>query len=127
MRMLRTTYPVISALLASAWLVSYAVSNQAQAQELQNPATAITNEAMVATGACVAKYVGRLDDGNLEPAAVAKQVAARCQHEIIRSVGLVTQMSGRPDDYAKNLAYINAVFTTNAVVRFRAAGSKRQI
>ena len=124
MRIMKTTRPVIGALMMSATMAAGVLSNHAQAEEPQNPAIAMTNEAMVATGACVAKYVGRLDNASLEPAAVAKQVAARCQHLITRSVGLATLMSGRPNDYAKNLEYINAVFTTNAVVRARAV--KRQ-
>lgn len=120
-----TTRSAITALMAS--LAMGVLTSQAYADTLQNPAIAMTNEAMVATGTCVAKYVNRLDNANLEPTAVAKQVAARCQHTIARSVGLATLMSGRPDDYAKNLEYINAVFTTNAVVRSRAVGSKHQI
>ena len=126
MQMLKTKRPVISALMASAALALGVLSGPAQAQSAQDPAIAMTNEAMVATGSCVAKYVGRLDKSGLEPAVVAKQVAARCQRMIARSVGLATMMTGRPDDYAKNLAYMNVVFTTNAVVRSRAASSKRQ-
>jgi hypothetical protein len=125
MRIFKTTLPTITAVMATAFIG--ALSTQALGQELQNPAIAMTNEAMVATGTCVAKYVSRLDNSSLEPEAVAKQVAARCRQLISRSVGLATMMSGRPDDYAKNLEYINAVFTTNAVVRSRASGSKRQI
>jgi hypothetical protein len=125
MQQLKTTRPVIIALMAS--IALGILSSQAHAQALQNPAITMTNEAMVATGTCVAKYVNRFDNSKFEAAAVAKRVAARCQQAITRSVGLATMMSGRPDDYAKNLEYINAVFTTNAVVRSRAASSRHQI
>lgn len=125
MQKFNTPRPVI-AMMASAALALCVLAGPAQSQVTQKAAIAMTNEAMVATGSCVAKYVGRLDNRSLEPAVVAKQVAARCQRTIARSVGLATMMTGRPDDYAKNLAYINAVFTTNAVVRSRAAGAKRQ-
>jgi hypothetical protein len=46
---------------------------------------------------------------------------------VATGVCVAKYVSGRPDDYAKHLANINAFFATNGVVRLGAAGWKRQV
>lgn len=116
--------------LAKLWMIpaaivaSVAVCASASAQDFANPAVNITNEAMVASGACIARSISELDDGSKAAPYVAKLVAARCAKQISRSVGLATLMVGKPDEYAKNLRYTNEELTANAVVRARASGKR---
>ena len=94
--------------------------------DFSNPAVALSGQAMIASGACIAKYTVRLDDG-LKPAAeIGQLVAKHCSREIRRSAGLASWMVGKPDEFQQNLKYAQESLTTNAVVRYRAATTRQR-
>lgn len=95
--------------------------------DFANPATAISGEAIIASGTCIAKYAAALDDRRKTPAEIGQAVAQRCAKEISRAAGLTAWMVGKPDDYAKNLQYTREELTTNAVIRLRAATEKTRL
>lgn len=89
--------------------------------DFSNPAVAMSRDAVIASGTCIAKYAALLDDGAKPAAEIGQRVAKRCTGEIARSAGLSSLLVGRPEDYAKNRRYLSEDLTTNAVVRMRAA------
>jgi hypothetical protein len=109
------------ALLASGGLFGGAANADVDAQ---NPILAMTHEAIVASGLCIARYAQTSDD--MLPAYVAaKRVAQSCETEISRSAGLVTYMGGNPELFATNLQYIKETMTLNTISRLRAAKGNR--
>jgi hypothetical protein len=74
-------------LLSAVTLLGAGVAGAAINQDFTNPAVAISNDAIMASGTCIAKYVTRLDDGAKPVADVAQLVAKRCAKEISRSAG----------------------------------------
>lgn len=95
--------------------------------DFSNPATAISGEAIIASGTCIAKYAVALDDRTKTAAEIGRLVADRCAKEISKAAGLSAWMIGKPDDYAKNLQYIREELTANAVLRVRAATDKSRL
>ncbi len=110
----------------AAGLLGADLSLAAVEQDFSNPAIALSNEALVQTGTCIAHYAVKLDDGASPAAVVGRQVAARCAKQISLSAGLASWMSGKPGDYSKNLQYGREDLTTNAVLRHRAAAKPHQ-
>jgi hypothetical protein len=90
-------------------------------QDFTNPAVAMSNEAIVASGTCLAKFATRLDDGTKPVAEVAQLVAKRCAKEISRSAGLAAWMMGKPEDFAKYVRYTREELTVATIERTRAA------
>jgi len=95
--------------------------------DFSNPAVALSGQAMIASGACIAKYTVRLDDGVKPAAEIGQRVAKHCSREIRRSAGLASWMVGKPDEFQQNLKYAQENLTTNAVVRYRAATKQRTV
>jgi len=132
---LETTMPTLSnkvarrtslLLTAAVMLVAAGTAvGAANTVDFNNPATAMSSDAVVASGTCIAKYVRVFDDATKPAAEIAQRVAKRCAKEISKSAGLASFMVGRPDEYAKNLRYTQEELTTNAVLRARAAASRR--
>lgn len=89
--------------------------------DFANPAVALSGEAIIATGSCIAKYTTALDDGSKPVVSIGRLVARHCSREITRSAGLASWMTGKPEDFAKNLRYVQQDLTTNTVLRHRAA------
>jgi hypothetical protein len=110
----------------AASLLGTELSFAAVEQDFSNPAIALSNQALVETGTCIARYAVELDDGSSPAAAVGRQVAAHCAKQISLSAGLASWMSGRPEDFSKNLQYGREDLTTNAVLRHRAASKPHQ-
>lgn len=95
--------------------------------DFSNPATAMSEAAVIASGTCIAKYATALDDRSKPAAEIGRRIAERCAKEISRSAGLASLIVGRPDDYSKNLKYTRDELTTNAVLRARAAAKQRSL
>jgi hypothetical protein len=111
----------IAAVSAGAALLCSMAANAEAATDFTNPAVAISNEAVVASGTCIAKYAARLDDNTKPAAEIGHLVAQRCSKEIARSAGLASWMVGKPEEFQKNLRYTQENLTTGAVLRIRAA------
>lgn len=94
--------------------------------DFANPAVDVAAQATIESGSCIAKYTAMLFDASQPAEAVASQVAQHCQKEIARAAGLAAFMEGRPQDFAKNLKYIQETLTANAVVRYRESTQKTQ-
>jgi hypothetical protein len=117
------TKNLISAtLLLAIGLAGAARTASAGDLDFSNPGVAITADAIIASGACIAKYAALLDDGSMPAAEVGKRVANQCSTLISRSAGMAALVSGKPDAFASDLQYMRDALTTNAVVRLRAAG-----
>ncbi|MGO9992058.1 MAG: hypothetical protein ACLPTF_06040 [Steroidobacteraceae bacterium] len=114
----------LTALLSSA-LLGTGVASAAINPDFSNPAIAMTSDAVIASGACIAKYAAILDEPSKPAAEIGQRVAKRCAKEISRSAGLASWMIGKPEEYPKNLKFIQEDLTTSTVVRSRAA-AKRQ-
>ena len=108
-------------LLSAATLLCAGVAGAAINQDFTNPAVAMSNDAIVASGTCIAKYATRLDNGAKPVADVAQLVANRCAKEISRSAGLAAWMMGKPEDFARNLQYAREELTVTTIQRTRAA------
>jgi len=115
-----------AALLSVVTVLATGVSGAAINQDFTNPAILMSNDAIVASGTCIAKYAARLDDGARSVADVAQLVAQRCAKEISRSAGLAAWMMGKPEDFAKNVQYTREELTVTTVERTRAA-KRREI
>jgi hypothetical protein len=98
----------------------------AMSPDFTNPAVIMSGQAVIASGACIAKYASALDDDSKPAAAIGRRVARRCSKEISRSAGLASWMSGKPEDFAKNLKYTQEDLTTGAVMRSRAAAKRHR-
>ena len=90
------------------------------APDFSNPGIVMSSEAVIASGTCIAKYAAVLNDQSKSATEIGRRVAKRCAGEISRSAGLATWMTGKPDEFAKNLRYTQQVLTTNTVLRYRA-------
>jgi hypothetical protein len=108
-------------LLSVATVLAAGVAGAAINQDFTNPAVAISNDAIVASGTCIAKFAARLDDGAKPVTDVAQLVAQRCAKEISRSAGLAAWMMGKPEDFAKNVQYTRQELTVTTIERARAA------
>ncbi len=95
--------------------------------DFANPAVAMSGEAVIASGTCIAKYASALDDRSKPAAEIGQKVAKRCAKQISRSAGLASWMVGKPEDFEKNLKYTREDLTTNAVERSRASVRKSKI
>ena len=93
--------------------------------DFSNPAVALSGQALIASGTCIAKYTASLDDARKPAADIGKLVAGHCSKEIRRSAGLASWMVGKPDEFQKTLKYAQESITTNAVVRFRASAARQ--
>jgi hypothetical protein len=118
---LKAKHMAMAAALAAAGLFVAMIANAEAPPNFSNPAIAMSSEAVIASGACIAKYAAALDDQSKSAAEIGQRVARRCAREISRSAGLATWMNGKPQDFAKNLKYAQQDLTTNTVVRYRAA------
>jgi hypothetical protein len=114
-------HQVLAAGLAAAGLFAATLANAEVAPDFSNPAVAMSSAAVIASGACIAKYAAALDDQSKPAAEIGQRVARRCAKAISRSAGLATWMNGKPQDFAKNLKYAQQDLTTNTVLRYRAA------
>jgi hypothetical protein len=118
---LKSNHTALAAALAVAGLFAATIANAVAAPDFSNPAIAMSSEAVIASGACIAKYAAALDDQSKPAAEIGQRVAKRCAKEISRSAGLATWMMGKPENFAKNLKYTQQDLTTNTVLRYRAA------
>jgi hypothetical protein len=89
--------------------------------DFTNPAVALSGQAVIASGTCIAKYAASLDDRTKPAEEIGRLIAKRCSKEISRSAGLASWMVGKPEEFQKNLKYTQDKLTTNAVERSRAA------
>ncbi len=105
--------------MAGGCLGASGLANAADGPDFSNPAVAISSDAVIASGTCIAKYAAILDDRSKPAAQIGQRVARRCAAVISRSAGLASWMAGRPDDFAKNLKYMREELTTQTVVRIR--------
>jgi len=112
---------VTLAILSAGALLCASAAGAAVNPDFSNPAVALSGEAVVASGTCIARYVVLLDDRSKPAAEIGQRVARRCSREISRSAGLASWMVGRPEEFSKNLRYTQDELTTNAVLRARAA------
>jgi len=112
---------VVVAALSAAGLIAAGAAHAAIDPDFSNPAVAMSGEAVVASGECIAKYVVILDDRSKPAAEIGQRVAKRCSREISRAAGLASWMVGRPEQFSKNLKYTQEELTTATVVRARAA------
>ncbi len=112
---------VAVAALTAAGLVASGAAHAATNPDFSNPAVAMSGEAVVASGTCIAKYAVILDDRTKPAAEIGQRVARRCAREISRSAGLASWMLGRPEEFSKNLKYTREELTTGSVLRSRAA------
>jgi hypothetical protein len=118
---LKAKHMAMAAALAAAGLFAAMIANAEAPPNFSNPAIAMSSEAVIASGACIAKYAAALDDQSKSAAEIGQKVARRCAKEISRSAGLATWMNGNPENFAKNLKYTQQDLTTNTVLRYRAA------
>lgn len=117
----RTKHAVLTTALAAVGFLAATIANAESAPDFSNPATAMSSEAVIASGTCIAKYAAALDDRSKSAAEIGQRVAKRCAREISRSAGLATWMTGQPGNFAKNLKYTQQDLTTSTVLRYRAA------
>jgi ATP-dependent protease ClpP protease subunit len=110
-----------AAVLAAAGLLTARIANAGTALDFSSPAIAMSSEAVIASGVCIAKYAAALDDQSKSAAEIGQRVARRCAKQISRSAALATWMSGKPDDFARNLKYAQQDLTTNTVLRYRSS------
>jgi hypothetical protein len=99
----------------------FAASLASADTDFSNPAVALSGQAVIASGTCIAKYAASLDDSTRPAAEIGQRVAKRCSKEISRSAGLASWMVGKPEEFQKNLKYTQEHLTTDAVVRVRAS------
>jgi hypothetical protein len=97
----------------------------AGSEEFANPAFSISNQAVIASGTCIAKYVAVLEDASKPAAEIGQLVAKRCAKQIATAAGLASWQLGKPDEFAKNLKYVRDDLTTSTVERARAAAAQR--
>ncbi|HMA00163.1 MAG TPA: hypothetical protein VKP66_19645 [Steroidobacteraceae bacterium] len=109
-----------AAALAVAGLFTVGIASAAATVDFANPAVAMSSEALIASGTCIAKYAAALDDQSKPAAEIGQKVARRCARQISRSAGLAAWMAGNPENFAKNLKYTQQDLTTNTVLRYRA-------
>jgi uncharacterized protein YggE len=83
------------ATLMSASLLAPPLAGAAMNRDFTNPAVIMSGEAVVASGACIAKYAVVLDDQSKPAGEIAQRVAKRCAREISRSAGLASRISRR--------------------------------
>jgi len=102
-------------------LTAAAAAASAGDLDFSNPAVALSSDAVVASGSCIAKYTVRLDDPSQSAELIAGQVAEHCAKEISLAAGMSAFLEGKPEDYAKNLKYAQEELTKNAVMRHRTA------
>jgi hypothetical protein len=117
---LKAKHMAMAAALAVAGFFAAMIANAEAAPDFSNPAIAMSSEAVIASGACIAKYAAALDDQSKSAVEIGQRVARRCAKEISRSAGLATWMNGNPENFAKNLKYTQQDLTTNTVLRYRA-------
>jgi len=115
---------LLAALAAGAALFGVSPAFCEVDRDFSNPGVAMSGEAVIASGTCIARYAAILDDHQQPAAAIGRRVAKRCAREISRSAGLASWMTGKPEDFAKNLKYAREDLTTGAVVRTRAAAKR---
>lgn len=111
---------VVVAALSAVGFVAAGAANAAINPDFSNPAVAMSGEAVVASGTCIAKYVVILDDRSKPAAEIGQRVAKHCAREISRSAGLASWMLGKPEEFSKNLKYTREELTTSSVLRARA-------
>jgi hypothetical protein len=117
---LKAKHMAMAAALTVAGFFAAMIANAEAAPDFSNPAIAMSSEAVIASGACIAKYAAALDDQSKSAVEIGQRVARRCAKEISRSAGLATWMNGNPENFAKNLKYTQQDLTTNTVLRYRA-------
>lgn len=115
---------VSAALLTAVSLCGTPQAIAGHAPDFSNPAVTLAQRAVIASGACIAKYTALMDDASKSAADIGRMVADRCAKEISRSTGLATWMTGKPQEFAANLAYIREDLTTSTVLRHRAAAAR---
>ena len=81
--------------------------------------------AIIASGACISKYVTVLDDGAKSAADVGHLVAARCARQISHAAHAAAIMNGQPDQFASNFKYMSEKLTVTSVERARLGSSLR--
>jgi hypothetical protein len=118
---LRANHLAMAAVLAAAGLCNAPIAGAETRPDFANPAVGVSSEALIASGACIARYAAILDDQSKPAWQIGRRIAKRCGKEIARSAGLASWMMGKPEDFAKNLKYAQEVLTTNTVLRYRAA------
>src|SRR5450631_956730 len=118
---LKSNHTALAAALAAVGLLAATIANAEAAPDFSNPAIAMSSAAVIASGTCIAKYAAALDDQAKSAAEIGQRVAKRCARQISRSVGLATWMTGKPENFARNLKYAQQDLTTNTVLRYRAA------
>jgi hypothetical protein len=99
----------------------FAATTAGAETDFTNPAVALSGQAVIASGTCIAKYAASLDDTTKPAAEIGQLVAKRCSKEISKSAGLASWMVGKPEEFQKNLKYTQERLTTDAVVRVRAS------
>jgi len=102
-------------------LTATATTASAADLDFSNPAVALSSDAVVASGSCIAKYTVRLDDLSISAEVIAGQVAEHCAKEISLAAGMSAFLAGKPEDFTKNLKYVQEELTKNAVMRHRTA------
>jgi len=122
---IRLASALASLVISGSSLAIADVANAAAGPDFSNPAVAISSDAVIASGTCIAKYAVLLEDRSKPAEQIGQRVARRCAAVISRSAGLASWMAGRPDDFAKNLKYMREELTTNTVARIRE--SKRAV
>jgi RNA 3'-terminal phosphate cyclase len=107
--------------LAAAGLCHATLAGAETKPDFTNPAVGMSSEAVIASGACIARYTAKLDDRSKPAGQIGQQIAKHCAKQIARSAGLASWMMGKPEEFAKNLKYAQEDLTTNTVRRYRAA------
>ena len=109
-----------AAIAVTAGLLGASLTSAADSPDFSNPAVALSSEAVIASGACIAKSAPLLDDRTRPAEEIGQRIARRCSKQIARSAGLASWMVGKPQDFAKNLKYTRDDLTTRTVLRYRA-------
>jgi hypothetical protein len=109
-----------AAIAATAVLLGATLASAADSPDFSNPAVALSSEAVIASGTCIAKYAPLLEDRTRPAEEIGQRIARRCSKQISRSAGLASWMVGKPQEFAKNLKYTRDDLTTRTVLRYRA-------
>ncbi len=115
---------LLAVVSAGAALLGAAAANAET--DFSNPAVALSGQAVIASGTCIAKYAASLNDNSKPAAEIGQRIARRCAMEISRSAGLASWMVGKPQEFQRNLKYTRDDLTTKAVVRMRAATTRQR-
>lgn len=120
--------PVLALPAIAAWALAGLLSAHtvgAAVTDFANPAVAMSGDAIIASGSCIARYTTTLDDGSKPVVSIGRLVARHCAREISRAAALAAWMAGKPEDFAENLRYTQQDLTTATVLRHRAVKRPR--